>query len=153
MTYSIGQLAKMADSDVETVRYYERRGLMPKPPRTKAGYRKYSPDEVRRFRFIRRAKTLGFTLREIATLLRLQEGGDRAEVKDIAQTKLSQVEARIKDLQHMRSVLTELLAHCSGSGPVTGCPIIEALNSDTAPPEMASSAPPGPVRLRDRLDQ
>jgi len=125
--YSIGQLARAASTGVETIRFYERRGLMPEPPRTTSGYRRYPLDAADRLRFIHRAKRLGFTLNEIAALLELEEGGDRAEVKAIAQAKLEEIEARIADLQRMRVTLDDLTRRCSGHGPVVGCPIIEAL--------------------------
>ncbi|MAA73242.1 MAG: heavy metal-responsive transcriptional regulator [Salinisphaeraceae bacterium] len=128
MSYSIGQLAKSADTGVETIRFYERRGLMPDPPRAPSGYRRYPRDATDRLLFIRRAKRLGFTLDEIGTLLALQEGGGRAAVKAIAQAKLAQIEARIDDLRRMRKTLAELEKQCSGHGPVPGCPIIEALS-------------------------
>lgn len=127
MSYSIGQLAKAASTGVETIRFYERRGLMPEPPRTASGYRRYPLNAAARLRFIHRAKRLGFTLDEIAALLNLEEGGDRAEVKTIALAKLEEIKARIADLQRMRATLRELTRRCSGHGPVAGCPIIEAL--------------------------
>jgi len=128
MSISIGQLAKTADTGVETIRFYERRGLMPDPPRAPSGYRRYPKDAIGRLRFIRRAKRLGFTLEEIGTLLNLQDGGDRSEVKAVAQAKLAQIEARIDDLRRMRKTLADLEKQCSGHGSVDGCPIIEALN-------------------------
>lgn len=131
MSYSIGQLARTASTGVETIRYYERRGLMPEPPRAASGYRRYPLDAADRLYFTQRGKRLGFTLEEIAGLLKLEEGGDRARVKAFAEAKLEEIETRIADLEHMRASLRELTAHCSGEGPVAGCPIIEALN-DTA---------------------
>lgn len=131
MSYSIGQLAKTAATGVETIRFYERRGLMPEPPRTPSGYRRYPRDAAGRLRFIRRAKRLGFTLDEITSLLRLETGGDRAEVKVIALSKLEEIEARMTDLERMRATLRELIGSCSGHGPVAGCPIIEALAKET----------------------
>ncbi|KEZ75774.1 MerR family transcriptional regulator [Salinisphaera hydrothermalis] len=127
MSYSIGQLAKNADTGVETIRFYERRGLMPEPPRAASGYRRYPLDAVGRLLFIRRAKRLGFSLEEIGTLLSLQEGGDKTQIKGIAQAKLAQIETRIEDLKRMRATLADLEQQCSGRGPVAGCPIIEAL--------------------------
>lgn len=131
MSYSIGQLARTAGTGVETIRYYERRGLMPEPPRAASGYRRYPLDAADRLHFIQRVKRLGFTLEEIAGLLNLEEGGDRGQVKAFAEAKLEEIETRIADLEHMRASLRELTARCSGEGPVAGCPIIEALN-DTA---------------------
>lgn len=130
---TIGQLARRAGSDVETIRYYERRGLLPPPPRAGNGYRRYPPDAARRLRFIRRAKTLGFTLTEIGELLSLREAGDdRAAVKQLARARLADLESRLADLQRMRDALADLDRRCSGEGPVNGCPIIEALNEDDA---------------------
>lgn len=127
MPYSIGQLAKTAAVGVETIRFYERRGLMSDPPRSAGGYRRYPEHAAERLRFIRRAKRLGFSLDEIGTLLNLQDGGERAAVKAITQAKLAQIEARIDDLRRMRKTLADLEKQCSGRGPVKGCPIIEAL--------------------------
>lgn len=131
MSYSIGQLARTAETGVETIRFYERRGLMPEPPRTSSGYRRYPLDAAERLRFIQRAKRLGFTLDEIGSLLRLEAGGDRAEVKTIALAKLGEIETRIADLERMRATLCELTQRCSGHGPVVGCPIIDALAEET----------------------
>ncbi|MES1933960.1 MerR family transcriptional regulator [Salinisphaera shabanensis T35B1] len=130
MTYSIGQLANAADTRVETIRYYERRGLMPEPPRANSGYRRYPRDAEQRLRFIRRAKRLGFTLKEIMALLRLQAGGERADIKAIAEDKLDEIETRLADLERMRVTLHDVTRRCSGRGPVTGCPIIETLNHE-----------------------
>lgn len=130
MNISIGQLAKIAGSGIETIRFYERRGLIPDPPRAPSGYRLYAQEDVVRLRFIRRAKQLGFSLDEIGTLLALQDGGDRAEVKAAAKDKLAQIDSRIHHLQRMRNVLAELETQCSGTGPVAGCPIIDALNEE-----------------------
>lgn len=130
MSISIGQLAKSVDAGVETIRFYERRGLIPDPPRSPSGYRCYSKDDVTRLRFIRRAKNLGFSLDEIGTLLSLQDGGKRANVKAIAQAKLAQIDSRIYDLQRMRQILAELETQCSGKGSIAGCPIIDALNDE-----------------------
>ncbi len=128
---TIGQLARRAGSDVETIRYYERRGLLPPPPRAGNGYRRYPPDAVGQLRFIRRAKTLGFTLAEIQELLSLRRTGeDRAAVKQLARDRLADLDARLADLQRMRNALADLDRRCSGEGPVTGCPIIDALNED-----------------------
>jgi len=130
MTFSIGQLAKNAGTGVETIRFYERRGLMPEPPRAPSGYRKYPPDAKDRLRFIRRAKHLGFTLDEITSLLSLEVGGERAEVKHMARDKLEEIDARLRDLKRMRATLAGLEKRCSGSGPVKGCPIINALRAE-----------------------
>lgn len=128
-TLTIGKLAETAGSDVETIRYYERRGLLPEPPRGENGYRLYPASAAERLRFIQRAKTLGFSLAEVADLLRLQDANaDRSEIKHLTQQKLADLDERITDLQRMRIVLAELEEHCTGHGPAEGCPIIEALN-------------------------
>jgi len=127
-TLTIGRLAEQADVGIDTVRFYERRGLLPKPARTSAGYRLYRPDMVARLRFIRRAKVLGFSLAEIDTLLRLQDaGGSRSKVKKLTTHKLKEIEIKIADLSRMQKVLAQLASECSGTGDINGCPIIEAL--------------------------
>jgi Hg(II)-responsive transcriptional regulator len=125
---TIGRLAEHADVGIDTVRFYERRGLLPEPERTGSGYRIYAGETVARLRFIRRAKRLGFSLDEIKTLLRLQDtGGKKSEVKQLTSRKLKQIDTKIEDLTSMRAVLADLDRECSGSGDVDGCPIIEAL--------------------------
>lgn len=127
----IGQLAKASGLGVETIRFYEREGLLAAPPRTATGYRQYSPQAVDRLRFVRRAKDLGFTLAEIRQLLGLQTGeGRKSEVKALTQSKLDKIDRKIEGLQRMRSALSELEAQCSGRGSIKGCPIIEALTED-----------------------
>ncbi len=128
---TIGRVAGQAGVGIDTVRFYERRGLLPEPDRTASGYRIYAPDTIDRLNFIRRAKDLGFSLEEISTLLDLQEsGGSKAEVRKITERKLANINARIDDLKRMRDVLKNLHAECSGSGDACGCPIIEALGDD-----------------------
>ncbi len=132
-TLTIGQLAKAAGVGVETLRFYERKGLLPPPPRTRSGYRRYPADAVARVRFIRRAKELGFSLAEIRELLamRIDPGRSCADVRAIARAKIADVEAKIADLTRMRAVLRRLARACPGKGPVAACPIVDAL--DTAP--------------------
>ena len=128
---TIGRLAKGAGVRIDTVRFYERQGLLGKAPRSEAGYRLYSPADVRRLKFIRRAKVLGFPLTDIAELLALaKEGNNRAQVKSVAQRRLMDLENRIRELKAMREALTHHVRHCSGRGLVKGCPIIEALSTD-----------------------
>ncbi len=127
---TIGWLAKRADVGIDTIRFYERRGLLPAPARTAAGYRLYAPDTADRLQFIRRAKALGFSLEEITALLDLQDnGGPKAEVKAITNHKIDEIDAKIHDLQKMRGVLAELNRDCSGQGDIASCPIIEALKA------------------------
>ena len=130
---TIGALAKLAAVGIDTVRFYERRGLLPTPNRTNAGYRLYDQDTVARIHFIRRAKRLGFTLDEIKTLLRLQDqGGTKAEVRDLTKHKLAEIDTRIDDLERMRAVLQQLARSCSGKGNADSCPIIEAIAGSPA---------------------
>ncbi len=125
---TIGRLARHAGVGIDTVRFYERRGLLPEPARTPSGYRLYPRQTTARLRFIRRAKALGFTLDEIGSLLELQDvGGQKSMVKDLTRRKLSEIDSKIKDLSRIRKVLSELERECSGSGDVSGCPIIAAL--------------------------
>ena len=126
-TLTIGRLAESAQVNVETVRYYQRRGLMREPARPTGSVRRYSDDDVRRIRFIKRAQQLGFTLDEITNLLKLEDGRSCRETEQLAQQKLSLVEARITDLQRLRKTLRDLIDRCdSGRGRIT-CPIIERL--------------------------
>jgi MerR family mercuric resistance operon transcriptional regulator len=130
---TIGQLAKASGIGVETIRYYEREGVLEAPRRGANGYRRYPPETVVRLGFVRRAKALGFSLAEIRELLGLaQPTGDRARVKALAQHKLAEIDRRIEELRRMRAALAELDRQCSGHGPVEGCPIIEALNEEAA---------------------
>jgi DNA-binding transcriptional MerR regulator len=128
---TIGRLAKDASVKIDTVRFYERQGLLGKVPRSEGGYRLYSPADVQRLKFIRRAKALGFSLTEIIELLSLtKEGNNRAQVKSLAQRRLADLEGRIRELNAMRETLAHHVRHCSGRGLVKGCPIIEALSTD-----------------------
>jgi len=128
---TIGRIAKQADVGIDTIRFYEQKGLLPVPQRTAKGYRLYPPAIVERLSFIRRAKRLGFSLEEITALLDLQDnGGAKAEVKALTHRKLDEISTRIADLERMRDVLQTLNKQCSGRGNVAGCPIIEALADD-----------------------
>jgi len=131
---TIGQVARRVGIGVETVRYYEREGLLAEPARRPSGYREYPAEAVDRLRFIRRAKELGFTLREIKDLLELAADPDttRAEVRGRAEAKVADVEARIADLTRVRDALRALAAACDGHGPLDGCPILHALGHDPA---------------------
>jgi MerR family copper efflux transcriptional regulator len=135
-TLTIGQVARMAGVRVDTIRYYERRGLLPAPERRPTlhgpGYRRYDPGVVRRIRFIRQAQRLGFSLQEIAELLalRVDPWADRREVRRRVAAKVADLEARIRALEAMRQALRALMARCEGSGPVCECPILEALEGE-----------------------
>lgn len=127
---SIGALAKRAGVGVDTVRFYERAGLMPQAQRTASGYRSYVAADLERLRFIRRAKALGFALDEIAELLRLSQGrGGREGVKTLAKRRLADLESKIRELTVFRDTLAHYVHQCSGHGAVEGCPIIEAVLS------------------------
>ena len=125
---TIGKLAKLAEVGVDTVRYYERQGLLPPASRSESGYRQYSRDDADRLRFIRRAKTLGFSLEDIAELLELHSpSGDRAEVKRVSQKRLASIEHKIRELTAIRDALASLVTRCSGHGSIDECPIIEGV--------------------------
>jgi Hg(II)-responsive transcriptional regulator len=131
-TLTIGRIAEQADVGIDTIRFYERRGLLPEPARAASGYRLYTTDTIRRLDFIRRAKDLGFTLEEILALLRLQDTrGSKATVKDITHRKLEQIDSKMQGLTRMREVLSALEHDCAGTGDVRTCPIIEALSDGT----------------------
>lgn len=128
---TIGQLAKRAAVRVETVRYYERRGLIPEPPRRESGYRQYSEDAVARILFIKRAQDLGFSLNEISELLSLRVDTDTTcrDVKERAEAKISDIEEKIADLKRMKQALVKVTNACSGRGPTSDCPILDAMSS------------------------
>ena len=133
-TMTIGRLAKESGVGIDTVRLYEREGLLPKPSRTPSGYRLYSAREIDRVRFIRRAKALGFSLEEVAELLKLNAArGSRSTVKSLAQRRLSDLNRKIAELTAIRDALGDLVEHCSGDGPVAGCPIIENVLAKNSP--------------------
>ena len=131
MALSIAELARGAGVGVETVRYYQRRGLLadPRPRRTGvSGIRHYGPDEARRLRFIRSAQAAGFTLEEIAELLRLDSGGDRPRAREMARARIAALDASIAELQRARKSLSKLARECAagGAGP---CPIIASFEA------------------------
>ncbi len=126
----IGGLSKRTGCNIETIRYYERIGLMPAPPRTPAGRRVYDDDHVRHLTFIRRSRELGFTLEEVRGLLRLVEGGHYTceEVKAITVAHLADTKRKIADLRRLARVLEQMAAECEG-GAIPECPIVDALRS------------------------
>ena len=128
-----GALARQGGVNIETVRYYERRGLLPEPPRSQSGYRLFSKNDVRRVRFIRRAQELGFSLKEIEELLalRVEPQSTRADVRQRAEAKIDGIEEKIRQLRAMKKSLQRLTASCSGRGPVCGCPILEGFEDDS----------------------
>ncbi|MBN9079730.1 MAG: MerR family transcriptional regulator [Rhizobiales bacterium 65-79] len=122
------ELARRTGSNLETVRYYEKVGLLPEPPRTAAGYRAYDSTHERRLRFVLRARELGFSLDEIRGLLRLADERDRpcADARDVAAVHLADIRAKITDLKRMERVLKDVVAQC-GDGTLPECPLIETL--------------------------
>lgn len=127
---TIGQLAKRARVNIQTIRYYERRGLISEPPRRQSGYRQYSCDDLARIQLIKNAKEVGFTLKEISELLslRVDPHTTSGDVKKKAKAKISEIEEKILALQMMKSALSKLAARCRGKGPTSECPILEALS-------------------------
>ncbi len=127
-----GKLAKDSGVNVETIRYYERRGLLPRPPRKTSGYRLWPSDTVKRIRFIKHAQELGFSLREISELLSLRTDKTTScsEIKRIAEEKIADIDQRIRSLMKIRKALKRLSEICPGRGPVSECPILEALEED-----------------------
>lgn len=125
----IGTAAEQAGVNVQTLRYYERRGLLSRPPRRQSGYRDFPGDAVRIVRFIKRAQDLGFTLDEVEQLLRLRRDTrrDRARVRAVAETRVRQIEQKIAELEAMKQALAHLV-HCCRDGSTLECPIIEALD-------------------------
>lgn len=126
----IGTLAKRAGVGIDTVRYYERSGLLAPSRRLASGYRRYTALELARLRFIRRAQALGFTLNEVRDLLALSAKRDVARVKRSAQAKLEDVEQKIAALQKIREGLATLVAACPGHGRAADCPILQALGGE-----------------------
>ncbi len=127
---TIGQVAKRSGVGVETVRFYERKGLLDKPPRRESGYRQYPQDVIRRIQFIKRTKDLGFSLKEIGELLALRLHPETTcdEVKARAEAKIADIDTKLRDLRKMHAALVQLAATCTGRGPIGQCPILEALD-------------------------
>lgn len=130
----IGELAKHAGVNIDTVRYYERQSLLPAPLRKASGYRHYDSGDVARLRFVRRAKALGFTLMQIRDLLKLSDhrDDDMAELKAVAGEKLADVELKLTELTRIRDGLKTLVDACPGHGALAQCPILHALVEDNA---------------------
>jgi MerR family mercuric resistance operon transcriptional regulator len=130
-TFPIGELSRRTGMNIETIRYYERIGISPAPPRTASGRRVYGPAESRTLTFIRRARELGFTLAETRTMLALSaENGRRtcAEVREVAARHLADIRSKISDLRAMEQVLAGTVARCD-AGELSGCPVIETLSA------------------------
>jgi MerR family mercuric resistance operon transcriptional regulator len=128
---TISRLARLGRVNLETVRYYERQGLLPKPPRTASGYRVFPADAARRLRFIKRAQESGFSLAEIRDLLslRMRAGASRADIRARAQKKVADVNEKIRVLKAIRKTLVALGERCDGCGPLDGCPILDSFDA------------------------
>ena len=133
--FTIGNVAKMAGIGVETIRYYEREGLISRPRRPEHGFRRYPHDTVGRLRFIRRAKDLGFTLSEIRELLdlRVDPNTTCGDVKRRAESKMADIDGRIAGLKRVKVALGRLANSCAGEGATGDCPILEALEGSSKP--------------------
>jgi len=129
---TIGRLAQKAGINLETVRFYERKGLLPKPPRSTSGYRLFPTEAARRLRFIKRAQELGFSLSEILELLtlRLSPRTASTEILNRTDAKIADIEGKIKSLDSMRKSLLKLALSCDGCAPLSECPILESLDKE-----------------------
>jgi MerR family transcriptional regulator, copper efflux regulator len=132
MGLKIGEVAERGGVNLQTIRYYEREKLLPEPPRLASGYRVYPDQTVRRVRFIKRAQEIGFTLAEIRELLaiRIDSSRDSAEVRALANAKITDIEEKIQTLHRMKDALVHITERCCGCGPTSECPILESLDSD-----------------------
>ena len=130
-----GQLARRGGVSLPTIRYYERRGILPKPPRTAAGYRVFGADALRRLRFIKHAQTLGFTLKEIEELLalRLDSENQCADVRRRAEAKVRGIEERIRHLHDIKKAIKGLIDICRDRGSANECPLVELLEGPEPP--------------------
>lgn len=128
---TIGRLADLAGVNVETIRFYQREGLLDEPKKPSRGYRRYPLSAASRVGFIKRAQELGFTLAEVRNLLRLEDGQSCRETRELAKRKLSVIEARIVDLDRMRRLLKGLIAECEKGKRPRSCPIIATLSGNT----------------------
>ncbi|WP_407270650.1 MerR family transcriptional regulator [Radiobacillus sp. PE A8.2] len=128
---AISEVARVCGVNIETIRYYEKRGLIQEPPRTASGYRSFSKEVIERINFIKRAQELDFSLSEIQKLIRITDNDKNFTAEDaqqFAKEKLSEVEQKIRGLESVKSLLGDLLERCSGKGPICECPIIQDLS-------------------------
>ena len=124
---TIGKLAEAAGVNIETIRYYQRRGLLDEPPKPLGGHRRYAPEQAKRVRFIKRAQALGFTLDEVGALLTLDAASACEETRALAERKLSLIEQKMADLAAMQGILGGLVRQCDAGSIGTACPIIDVL--------------------------
>ena len=127
---TIGDLARAGGVNVETVRYYQRLGILTEPARARGTIRRYPDDALRRLHFIKRAQRLGFSLDEVKILLGLSDGRHCVETRELAERKLVIVEEKLADLNAMQDARTDLISACRRGGRGCGCPLIDALASD-----------------------
>jgi MerR family copper efflux transcriptional regulator len=134
-TMTVGTAARRAGVKIDTIRYYERRALLPKSPRTQAGYRSLTDETVQRLRFIKHAQALGFTLNEIKQLLalRVTPGKTCADVRSRAEAKTADIERKIRSLQVMKRALQQFVSACESDGPASKCSFLENLNKEDMP--------------------
>ena len=134
MSLKIGEVAKRGGVSLQAIRYYEREGLLPKPPRLASGYRMFPDTAVRRVQFIKRAQELGFSLAEIRELLSLRENADAGaqDMRERARVKIADIEQKIRKQRAMKSALNALAESCPGCGPLSDCPILDALEAKGA---------------------
>ena len=125
--YTIARLAAAAGVHIETIRYYQRRGLVPEPTRPMGGIRRYTDADAERLRFIKRAQAMGFTLAEISNLLRLRLGRSCRATRELAATKLRIVDGRISELRRLRKELAHLIGECDANDEDASCPVIDKL--------------------------
>ena len=125
----IGELAEKVNVNKETIRYYERKGLIPNPPRNDSGHRQYSEIDIKRTEFIKRTQSLGFSLKEIKDLLmlKIEPGTTCKDIQKIVKLKISDIDKKIKDLKEIKNTLNKLAGRCTGRGPVGECPILDEL--------------------------
>ena len=147
---TIGKLAKRCGVGVETIRFYERKGLIEEPHRSESRYRQYPEETARRVRFIKRAKELGFTLKEIRGLLelRIRPEATCGDVRNQAEEKIADIEQRIVMLQKMKQALARLTVACSGRGPISQCPILEAMEDNRSVPSDSATCSKRPISRR-----
>lgn len=126
---TIGFLAKAAEVNIETIRYYQRIGLITEPDKPASGYRTYPTDTLKRIKFIKRAQQLGFSLSEIAELLQLGEG-NCADVRQRAEEKRAHIDQQISDLHNLRNTLSELISACQSESDTSHCAIVETLTAN-----------------------
>jgi len=132
VSLTIGQLAKQADVNIETIRYYQRRQLIPEPPKPPSGYRQYSEDDLTRIQFIKRAQALGFSLNEIAELLTLRIESETvcSDVQQQAEAKITDIDLKIQLLQRMKQTLSGLVISCQQNETTNECPILDVLETE-----------------------